>query len=433
MDMNRRISQTISPQLATDLYLGAILTVFLLWPGWEGYARITYHKATAYCCLTGLYAAVVVFLCRREICGGAWFRGWTLPQKLVGGYWLMTALSTLCAIDRESAFFGRSRAEGLLTISLYCLSFLLVSCYGRVGKWMLGLFGAAVSANCLVALIQLAGYNPFGLYPQGLNYYDGLVRYGGQFLGTIGNIDLLSALLCVAVPIYWIALLRLEGTERLILVVPWGLCLAVLGGMWVEGGVVGILGSLLLGLPVVLKGPEQRKAALVGTAAILVLGVLAVYLWGGDMSGAVFEAHELLHGRVDEEFGSGRLYIWREVCALVPERPFLGGGPETLGLRTGAAFERYDAELGILIRSTVDVAHNEYLNILVNQGILALLCYLGALGSAALRWIEKAPCVPSVAICGGGVLGYCIQAFFGISSPITAPFFWLSFALFEAS
>lgn len=36
---------------------------------------------------------------------------------------------------------------------------------------------------------------------------------------------------------------------------------------------------------------------------------------------------------------------------------------------------------------------------------------------------------PVIALCGAGVLGYCIQAFFGISSPISAPYFWIALAL----
>ena len=35
----------------------------------------------------------------------------------------------------------------------------------------------------------------------------------------------------------------------------------------------------------------------------------------------------------------------------------------------------------------------------------------------------------AAAICGGAVLGYCIQAFFGVTSPISAPYFWIALAL----
>lgn len=411
----------------TQLYIAVLMTAYLLWTGPGGYGKITYYKTSAFLICTGCYGALMGLLCLKDrpVQG----RRPGVVSYLVMGYWLFTALSTLFAVDRERAFFGASRGEGLLTISAYCLCFLLLARWARPRAWMVHVFGAGVGCNCLVALVQLAGYNPFALYPAGLSYYDGLIRYGGQFLGTVGNVDLLSALLCVAVPVFWIALLRLEGSGRFWLLIPLGLSVAVLCLMWVEGGILGVGGSFVLGVWVVLKKPRHRKIAAAAGVFCLAGALAGIWLLGGRGTGFVFEAHELLHGRFDENFGSGRLYIWRESWALLSERLLLGGGPETLSLRLSAAFERFDPELGGTVRSVVDVAHNEYLNILVNQGLGALVCYLGALVSGAVGWIRRAPAFPAAAIWGGGVLGYCVQAFFGISSPITAPFFWMAFGL----
>ena len=146
------------------------------------------------------------------------------------------------------------------------------------------------------------------------------------------------------------------------------------------------------------------------------------------MGGLLYEAHELMHGRWNDTYGSGRLYIWRNVIKLVPEHPLFGGGPDTLGLRMTAVFERYDETLGITILSAIDTAHNEYLNILVNQGVFALLLYLLALLFSVMRWMRNSQRNTTEAICGCAVLGYCIQAFFGISSPISVPYYWAALA-----
>lgn len=82
------------------------------------------------------------------------------------------------------------------------------------------------------------------------------------------------------------------------------------------------------------------------------------------------EAHEILQGRAEDEFGSGRVFIWKNVWQAVKERPLFGGGPDTLSHRITAYFERYDEATNIMRRSGIDTAHNEYLNILANQGIL---------------------------------------------------------------
>ena len=149
------------------------------------------------------------------------------------------------------------------------------------------------------------------------------------------------------------------------------------------------------------------------------------------MGGTAAELSALLHGQLKDHFGSGRIYIWRQVWDLVPERLLFGGGPDTLAARNAGYFQRYDASLGVAVRALIDTAHNEYLNILVNQGLLALTAYLGALFSSAARWLRRSGQHGTAAILGGGVLCYCIQAFFGISSYITTPALWLIWGLLE--
>lgn len=437
--MTKRPGQSLSVlNRISDLYLACMAFLFLLWPGLDGYQNLTQQKAAAFFLLSGLYLGSTVLL-RLELAlvGGAPLRRQPftthhLPQLLMGFYWLFTALSTLLSPYRDTAFLGTGRYEGFVTISLYCGCFLLLCAYARPAKWLLWVFGAGVSFNCLIALVQLAGFNPLNLYPAGMNYHDGNVLYAGQFLGTVGNVDLLSALLSIAIPVCWIAMVRLRNQLRFLLLIPLSLSLAVLTLAYVEGGILGILAGALLTIPVIAKRGMRKKLAL-GAATVIVLCFTSVYAFGSHTSGFLYEASEILHGNFNDQFGSGRIFIWRNVLEVVRERPLLGGGPDTLGLRTDAAFERYDETLGILIRSKVDTAHNEYLNILVNQGLPALLSYLAALILAAVRWVKTAPENPTAAICGGAVLAYCIQAFFGISSLITAPYFWIALACLLAA
>lgn len=425
----KSFSPGLSPERLSDAYLAAMLSLFLLYPGFEGYGNITAHKAVLFVLLSLGYLAAVS--CRREARAALRSKiGW--PQRLVLGYWAFTALSTLCAVDRTTALWGGARREGFLVITLYCGVFFLLSAFARPKTWLLWVFAASVSLNCLLALIQLAGYNPLGLYPAEMTYQDAYVRYPGEYLGTIGNADLLSALLCIAVPVCWVGLLRLSGKSRLFLLIPLVLGTAVLLLARVEGGILGICGGALFSLPVVLPKAKQRRTALLFAAALLAASTGFMFFFGDRMGGFLYEAHALMHGIWDDSFGSGRLYIWHKVLALVPERPLLGGGPATLGLRTDAAFTRWDETLGATLRTTVDIAHNEYLNVLVNQGALALGCFLGALALCARQWVHTAARSPLATLSGAGVLGYCIQAFFGLSSPITTPFFWIALALLTA-
>ena len=84
---------------------------------------------------------------------------------------------------------------------------------------------------------------------------------------------------------------------------------------------------------------------------------------------------------------------------------------------------------GVEIPMIIDVAHNEYLNILYHQGFFALLAYLLALGHSFLRWVACGSKDLTAAVCGEAVLCYCIQAFFGFSMCQTAMLFWLAWAI----
>lgn len=425
-----RIRETL-----VGLYIAAMVSVFLLFPGFGGYGEITRWKWLAFCGLTVLWLAVTLLLplelalvghdrspSRRKK------RLPPLPWFFVLGYWVCSALSTILSPDRQTAFWGGQRYDGLVTITLYCVLCLTLSALARPGPRLLWPAGIGASVCCGIALIQLGGGNPLGLYPAGMTYQDAGVRYSGSFLGTVGNVDILSAAFCCFIPLLLLPLLLGKGRRRLLLLLPIALCLSVFLGMRVAGGFLGLAGGLLLTVPALAKG---RKRRLLSTFALVLLAaalLAALWAFGDRIGGTAAEASALLHGQAEDSFGSSRIYIWRKVWELVPERPWFGGGPDTLWLRTDAAFERYDEALGVLIRSEVDAAHNEYLNILVNQGLLSLLFYLALLLSAARNWFLRGPEDPVAAVCGSAAACYGIQAFFGISSPAAAPFFWIALA-----
>ena len=421
----------------TNAYIALLSSVYLLYPGFGGYQEITVQKWRMYLFLTGAYIVCLLLLRVEYIVIGAQKapsgrnikRAIALPQWLVIGYLLAAVISSILSRYSQVAVWGGGRCEGLITIALYCLSFLLVSLYARPKRWMLWLFAIAVSMNCVLALFQIAGANPLGLYPDGMNYYDANVLYSGEFLGTVGNADILSAVLSLSIPAFWAAFLRIKDRQRYFLLLPLCLSLIVLVKAFVAGGILGVSGALLLSVPVLLDGERARKYAWLAVAGVLAAVAVLVYFFGNRFGGFLYEASELMHGRWDDSFGSSRLYIWRNVAKLIPERLFLGGGPDTLGLRMDAAFERYDESLGVLIHSAIDTAHNEYLNILVNQGLLGLLPYTALLVVSGIRWMRSARMSLTAAVCGCAALGYCIQAFFGISSPISTPYLWMALAL----
>lgn len=230
-------------------------------------------------------------------------------------------------------------------------------------------------------------------------------------------------------PILLYSTIRLSGRTRWILLVPLALTAMVLVHMSVLAGLVGAGAGCLLALPAAGTGsPKARRNLTLLVGGIILGSLAAVFLvdFGGEL---LHQLHMVLHGQAELSFGSGRLHIWVQVLERVWSHPLLGAGPDTMLCAQLTPFTRWDSDMGYIITAHIDTAHNEYLNILYHQGVLALAAYLGALLALTADWVRIAPEETGAAILGAGVLGYCVQAFFGISCPLTAPFFWLTLGL----
>lgn len=423
----------------TAVYIHILLPVFLFFCGTRGYQALLSAKFPAFCVICGGYVLVMAALGIECVLIGAvkpaspleLLRRSSPAQRLVLLYLALTWASAVLSPCFPETVLGVSRYEGALTITIYVLCFLLVSVFGRVTARTLAVLGASAALFSGLCLLQLAGYNPLRLYPAGYGYADAYTAYSGAYLGTIGNVDLVAAFLCLAIPPLWVGLVRLKGKRRFLLLIPLALSLAVLVKMSVLAGLAGVFGGGALMLPAVLPLRPGRRALAAGllAAAIVLCGAL-VYMTDFP-PGPLQELHRVLHGDWDSTFGSGRIHIWRGVLERVPSQLWFGSGPDTM-LRAGIEpFTRYDEGLGRTIVSRIDVAHNEYLNILFHQGVFALAAYLLVLARAGWNWIRYSPADPACAMLGGAVLCYCVQAFFGFSMCITAPFFWLALGLLE--
>lgn len=406
------------------VYLAAMGSLFLLafLPG--GYLQITAAKRVVFYSLTGLLLAGLV-LCALV------FRDKPLrkpgaAQYLVCAYWLCSLLSALCSPWPEIAYLGGQRDDGLLSVSLYCALFLALSLYAKPDKRLLWVFAAALTVHCAVCFLQLADRNPLGLYPEPLRWSGRETVYNGAFLGLTGNADLSAAVLCLGFPACWVYGLR---ARKPLFFLPAALCLAVLLLAGMRGGLLGAVLGSCCALPWALPlGRRGRLRLLAGLAASLLLLLAAVYFLPG--SGLWHEAHTVLHGQLTDTLGSGRVYIWRNTLALLPDRLLLGGGPDTLGQRMTAVFTRVLPDGTVLTRE-IDCAHNEYLNMLLNQGLPALLAYLGALVCSLTGFLQQNS--TAAAVTGSAVLCYLIQAFFGIAMPANAALYWCMWGLLEAA
>lgn len=417
---------TVFPYKLTSLFLGAVVTLFILFVGPGGYQTVQNWKYIAFLFLFGGYLLILFcWLLFHRMNPMRMLKHSSVIVRLILLYWLFTVISTLLSPYGMYAFWGMTRQEGLLTITIYCGCLIAVSYYGRAGTWLGYLFGGTMTLFGLLCLIQMQGYNPFCLFPAGYSYLDANIAYAGVYLGTVGNADLVAGLLCLAIPIFLLMILLLNERRRWLLMIPLLLCLLVLWQMQVQAGLVGVCLGLFCSLPVMLP-LKQRKWAWVILLVVLLLSPCLIILLQPN-SGLFYEISQILQGNWDDRFGNGRIYIWRQVIALVDEHLWFGTGPDTMAAAGIPGFDRYSAELNETLSYTVDVAHNEYLNVLYHQGLLAALTFIVALLFTYRKWIAADK--SSAVILGSSMLCYCIQAFFGFSMCAVAGLFWLIWGL----
>lgn len=412
--MTRIARSDASAQRVSYLYACALTVVLYLFLPYGGYGRIMEGKFACFLALTlGCLAVLCAVAPMRRTRGSA-------LRRCAAAYFGFSAVSAILSPYGAATFLGGPRYDGVLMLALCAALFFALSRFLRADVRIVWLTAGAVTLCGLLALLQLAGANPLGLYPAGLNYYDGDGAYLGFYAGTSGNVDFTAFLLALAVCVLAAAALRL----RLPALAPTiALMLWVLYRLGVSAAWVG-LAFAALWAPALLF-PSRRRAMLLLSAVLTLLALAFVWRYDGG-NRTLWEASRLLHGEFDPSFGAERLRIWRDCLPLVRERPLFGGGPGTFWLRGVEPFVWYLPDR--VVPAEVTAAHNEYLNILVDQGAFALLAYLALLGAALARCFRRAA-EPRFAVCGAGLLCYAAMAFFSVSTCVTAPFVWLLLAL----
>lgn len=423
----------------TRVYITLLLTVFLFFCSKSGFEGIVGAKHIAFMIVSGGYVAVMLlFRIERILIGNlkarspkAILRSTSWAQRLMIIYLLITWTSATHSEYWPFTIIGTGRYEGALAITIYVLSFLLVSAYVKLSKSLVWIFGISTTVFCVICILQFLGLNPLWLYPKGIGYADAYVEYSGAFLGTIGNVDLVAAYFSVVIPVLLTLIFALPHKQKYLLLVPLLLSVAVLVKMHVLAGFVGVAAGCAAAAFILLaRSRSRQKMGLIIMACLLILCLGVVYAVDFD-GGMFYEAHEILHGNVDDSFGTGRVHIWKEVLERAKEHPLLGTGPDTMRYGDLEGFQRYDERLEKLLVSKIDVAHNEYLNVYYHQGIFAALAYLAAIVLLVRRWMLASAESKEAMVAGTGMIGYAIQALFGFSMCITAPFFWLCAGIVE--
>lgn len=411
---------------ATALLALLLLGLFPLYCGWRGYAAITAAKRSLFLLLCAGYALALLAVwlrAPRRLCRPVF--PWA--ERLLLLFFLAACVSLLLSAHRPAL----TADSGLLLLALYIGLALAVGCFGRWHAAYLYAAALALLLCSLLALAQLLGANPLSLYPAGYGYADGGVRYVGWFLGTVGNIDLLSSYQCLTLPLLFFGAPQLPRPGRAFVWLAAGLGLLVLVWMHVSAGILAVTLTACLLLPLCLPR-GWRRAVYFALALLFVLALLLVYAYDGAEAGTVWELSRLLHGDIRDSFGSSRILIWRDALdGLSRGELLLGSGPGTRAAHFSTVFTR-ESEAGVVLTARVSNAHSEYLDLLLENGLLGLTLYLAALAAAARRALPALAGDATARALGGSLLCYLLHAFFHSAEVLVAPLFWLLLGLLLA-
>lgn len=114
--------------------------------------------------------------------------------------------------------------------------------------------------------------------------------------------------------------------------------------------------------------------------------------------------------------GSTRIYIWKKSLPYLFDKPILGTGPDTFIIDFTKTPIRY---MPLYYK-----AHNEYLQIAITEGLIALAVYLALVLFILYRLIKNYKNGIQYWILFCSISGYLIQAFFNISFISTAVIYW---------
>ncbi|MBQ3287539.1 MAG: O-antigen ligase family protein [Firmicutes bacterium] len=431
----QRLDGSRLPEVASSLFAGLMLGLFPL-AFFSGYGSITRDKfliLVIVCCDFTLALLLSLVWTRRFRNPLAVFDGWTTPQKLLLLFWLLALISAVASPFPDLVLLGGRRFTGLVSLTLSVGTALALAGLGRWHDAYFDLIAISSLFMSVLSVCQLLGGNPFGLYPGGMDYFDGNELYQGRFLGAVGNVDMLSAYWCLVLPLLLGGIVLLRGKRRWLCLLALTLGVAVEAAADVDAGLLALLLSALIFLPLLLPR-RARKWAWIVLALLLLTALLLLFFYDGPEQGTLWELSRVLHGDIRDEFGSSRVLIWKEGWRSMDSVRvwLLGSGPGTRATHFETVFERV-SDSGQVIRSAVDSGHNEYLDYLLELGAPGLVLYLAALLATlaallgAVRAGDRRPLV-----LGWSLLAYCLQALFNLSSVVITPLFWTVWGLLLA-
>jgi putative inorganic carbon (HCO3(-)) transporter len=329
---------------------------------------VPFSVATAFYALLAIPLAVRLFLRREPLRVDLVFITMLLLLAVKAAS-SIGALDPALAMDKIIKF----AIEGLF-IYLLLLNVVRSERDLRQVLWALLLAAGVMSA---VVVHQEVTHNVNELY-WGLGQRHAEFKVGGEWrlraAGSIGDPNYLAQILLIPLPLA-LTMLWTERAwwQRVLLISIAGLIVAACSATYSRGGALGLV--FILGAVALLQ--RVRPVYIVGAALalLLVVGVAAPDYFervrslvsARDITSESGPQDRAIAGRLGENLAAWNVFV---------DHPLLGVGPDHFKLY----YRAYADELGMLLHAEDRPAHNFYLSVAAEMGLLGLLAYLAVMG-----------------------------------------------------
>ena len=484
----------------TEIYIFIIIIIFPLWVDSTGFFRILECKYRAYLIIAIMYIVLSLIIliyyyifhkvkvfCNLKL---------SKVQYTVIAFWVINIVSCIFSpyFSKYNLLIGVGRGEGLINISLYCVTFLLISTFGKFRKRYITYFSISSIFINTIAILQYIGFNPLNMYQ------DGIGTHNVSFMATLGNIDFISAMYCMLLTVSFVAFVFLDENIKYKIIhlisIFMGFFIFII--INVMSGRVAFFALFTLLFPIIITNSKRLYRTIIAMSMILLglainiiinpqyhydiqkltldfqfneiafLFILIVciflflakllYLYEYDLSpnkkivkiiyiimsacivfaiiflyfinfhsGILYEVHELLHGNLDDNFGTYRIFLWKRAFLLLKDNWLIGSGPDTFAVRFMDKYTEDVIALGEL--SINDTAGNVYITMLVNIGIVGFIIYLSTIFLQLKDGLKRKNSYSIVLLMA--IMCYWIQDFFNLWVVIVIPVFWTLIAIHQ--
>lgn len=337
------------------------------------------------------------------------------------------SLILLQLVFRTTAYRHDTITQGMLFCAYGLLCFLVTQSLLRASEArkiavILAIYGAVVAS---FALVQ-------GVAPNGKLYWTRQPLLGGWIYGPYVNHNHYAGLMEMLVPIPMIIAVSHLAHEKTRIAA--GVAAAIMAGtIFLSGSRGGMLAIFveLATLGVLLSRQKKQIRIALGVAAfVVVLISLLVWLGGKELTTRVTSISTEARGEIS---GGMRLSIDRDAVKMFAQRPVFGWGLGTFPVV-------YPQFRSFYTNFFVNEAHNDYLQLLAEMGILGsstmawfLFTVFRQVRRKTQKWMSDVSGAASLA-CALGILGILVHSLvdFNLQIPANAALFYVFCAIASA-